>query len=234
MQLFYSNNITIDNTGSLQTTESLHCIRVLRHKTGDMIYVTDGKGKLFHAQITDYKPGECKFQIISQHTGSGKRNYYNHIAIAPTKNIDRMEWFVEKAVEIGIDEISFLKCRYSERKHINIDRITRIAESAMKQSLNTYLPKINELSDYSNFITHYHSKAKCIAICSETPVSYVTDIITAKEQSLVLIGPEGDFSNEEIQLALSHQYKPVSLGHNRLRTETAGIVTCQILASLNY
>lgn len=224
MALFYAPDIT-DNW-ELPEEEAAHSIRVLRLSVGSEIEITDGKGHFYKAEISSIAGKHCYVQAketIEQPKGWQGRV---HIAIAPTKNIDRIEWMVEKAVEIGLDEITFLNCRFSERKVVKTDRIERIVVSAMKQSLKPFKTQVNELVDFKKFIAQPTEGAKYIAHCYESEKLLLKDALQAGESATVLIGPEGDFSPEEVELAIKAGYRPVSLGNSRLRTETAGLVAC--------
>ena len=224
MALFYAPDIT-DNW-ELPEEEAAHSIRVLRLSVGSEIEITDGKGHFYKAEISSIAGKHCYVQAketIEQPKGWQGRV---HIAIAPTKNIDRIEWMVEKAVEIGLDEITFLNCRFSERKVVKTDRIERIVVSAMKQSLKPFKTQVNELVDFKKFIAQPTEGAKYIAHCYESEKLQLKDALQAGESATVLIGPEGDFSPEEVELAIKAGYRPVSLGNSRLRTETAGLVAC--------
>lgn len=232
MHLFYNSQINTP-IHTLTEDESKHCINVLRLTKGDTLYIVNGTGGFFKAIITEPHAKRCKVEIIEEVDGFGKHNYYLHVAIAPTKNIDRFEWFVEKAVEIGIDEITPIICERSERKIVKQERTEKVAVAAMKQSLKAYLPKINECIDYNLFIKQDFNGTKCIAHCIEQEKILLKNILAPALNSLILIGPEGDFSENEIQLALANNYKAVSLGNSRLRTETAGIVACNTLAFIN-
>ena len=232
MNLFYETNIL--ETLTLNEDESAHCSRVLRLKNNDIIFITDGKGNLYESEIVEINPKRTVINIINSIENFEKRNYSLHIAIAPTKNIDRIEWFVEKATEIGIDKISFLLCENSERKIIRTDRINKIVESAMKQSYKAFHPIISEMVKYENFVKNNNSKNKFIAHCENAEKQYLANIIEKSSEYLILIGPEGDFSKSEIELANSNGFQPISLGNSRLRTETAGIVACDIISIKNF
>ena len=221
MQLFYLDNP--EKEIILTTEESKHTIKVLRKKEGDILNFTDGKGGAYKAEITIADTKKCRLQIINSEQKSKQHNYHLHIAIAPTKNIDRFEWFLEKATEIGIDEITPIICSRSERKVIKTDRCNKILLSAMKQSLKYHLPKLNEAISLTNFLKRNVDGAKYIAHC-EDDNKHALKTLPKAENILILIGPEGDFSTVEIKMALENQFKPVSLGTSRLRTETAGII----------
>lgn len=229
MHLFYTPDIS-GKEYTLSEEESKHAIRVLRLDAGDEVQLVDGKGGLYKAKVTDPNPKRCKLEITKTVSEFGKKPYYIHIAVAPTKNLDRMEWFIEKAVEIGIDEISFLKCSRSERKELKLDRLEKIAVSAMKQSLKAYLPKLNELTPYKTFLAKLDSvSSSYIAHLEEGNRQDLKQIDTSGKSYCVLIGPEGDFTPEEIETALAKGIKPVTLGESRLRTETAALVACHTL-----
>ena len=230
-QLFYAPDII--DTLVLPEDESQHCARVLRLNEGDEITVTDGKGSFFSAILENVHPKHCHINITEHFPQKTLWDGTIHIAIAPTKNMDRLEWFVEKATEIGINTITCLRCRYSERREIKLQRLIKIAVSAMKQSQKATLPQINEMIDFNNFISIKHEGQKMIAHCVENQKYLIKDIYKPKDNVLILIGPEGDFSNEEIASALTAGFSPVSLGKSRLRTETAALVACHTIHILN-
>lgn len=229
--LFYQPGIQY-GSHFLDPEESRHAAKVLRKKGGDIIHITDGKGVLYTCKITDSKPDKCAFVIESSEQEKPK-NFSIHIAIAPTKNPDRTEWFVEKAIEIGVDEITFLECDNSERSTIKTERIEKLAVSAMKQSLKTTLPKIHSIRQLDKFITESDSSKKFIAYVDQSNPDQLLKVAQPKENYLVLIGPEGDFSAAELSLAIKNGFKKVALGRSRLRTETAGIVACHTLNLIN-
>ena len=221
MQLFYLEHP--EKEIILSAEESKHATKVLRKKEGDILNFTDGKGGLYKAEITLADSRKCRLEIVSSNQKEKQHNYHLHIAIAPTKNMDRFEWFLEKATEIGIDEITPIICKHSERKVIKTERCNRILLSAMKQSLKFHLPKLNEAITLKDFLKQDFEGNKYIAHCED---GYKIELSTEKkvEKTTILIGPEGDFSPTEIEMALQNQFKAVSLGTSRLRTETAGIV----------
>ncbi len=223
MQLFYQPDI--NNTKALSEEEARHCIKVLRKKQGDTINVIDGFGTFYVCKITEITKRDCKFEIVSQETEKAFP-FHLHIAIAPTKNMDRLEWFVEKCTEIGISEITFLLCDRSERKHIKLERLHKIAVSASKQSIKAKIPILNDLIKYSDFIKKDIEGTKQIAHLVDNKRDYISKSNTSDNYT-ILIGPEGDFSPKEVESALDTNYQPISLGPNRLRTETAGISACQ-------
>jgi 16S rRNA (uracil1498-N3)-methyltransferase len=195
--------------------------------------LVDGHGGFFTAEISDPNPKRCTVKVVRSELNSGLRNFRVHVAIAPTKNIERMEWFLEKATEIGIDRITPLLCRYSERKEIKTDRLEKVMVSAMKQSLKAYLPKLDPLTRFNDFIREPFDGQKFIAHCEEQHRDLLTVKILPHGNYLILIGPEGDFSSEEIETAIRAGFQPVSLGESRLRTETAGLVACHTFNLMN-
>lgn len=232
MHLFYTPDLN-DNLYTLNEIESKHCIRVLRLNMDDQIELIDGKGGFFTAKIIDSNPKKCTVEIINTKINYGKRNHYLHIAIAPTKNIDRFEWFLEKATEIGIDEITPILCEHSERKAIKPERLEKIITSAIKQSIKAYKPKLNNLTKYKDFINQNSNCVKYIAHCEENKKILLKNNYTKGENTIILIGPEGDFSPEEIKLAKQNNFTEISLGESRLRTETAGVVACHTINLIN-
>jgi 16S rRNA (uracil1498-N3)-methyltransferase len=232
MQLFYVPDISGAEV-ILNETESKHAVRVLRLKEGDDIELVDGKGGFFKARITDANPKKCQLIIIESQTEFGKKDFHLHIAIAPTKNIDRTEWFLEKCTEIGIDEVTPLLSEHSERKVIKPERLEKILVSAMKQSVKAYLPKLNELTKLSDLLEQATETKKFIAHCNEGEKPHLKNVVNPGDNVLILIGPEGDFSPEEVELALENGFEAISLGNARLRTETAGVVACHIVNLAN-
>ncbi|MCY1500437.1 Ribosomal RNA small subunit methyltransferase E [compost metagenome] len=234
MQLFY--NPTITQNGeifSFDKEESKHIIKVLRKKEGDNLYVTNGLGELFKTEITLASDSKCLVKIVSSEKSEPSK-YYLHLAVAPTKMNDRFEWFLEKATEIGISEITPIICDHSERKVIKTDRFDKIILSAMKQSLHYYLPKLNEPILFKDFIKQQKSEGlNLIAHCEETDKKSLKEVVKPNKDVTILIGPEGDFSEKEIKLALENKYIPVTLGNTRLRTETAAVVACHSVVFIN-
>tara|TARA_B100000902_G_scaffold95336_1_gene98147 strand:+ start:546 stop:1235 length:690 start_codon:yes stop_codon:yes gene_type:complete len=220
MQLFFSE-IT-DNRVNFSSDEKKHLTKVLRKKIGDEISVIDGKGYLYMARITSLEKNSSQVEIIKKEKKEKSHNYYLHIAIAPTKNINRFEWFLEKATEIGIDEITPIICQRSERKKININRCKRILVSSIKQSLKYHLPTLNEPIEFNDFVKQKLEGDKFIAHCLNKDKIKLDKSI--KNRCTVLIGPEGDFTENEINYALEKSFKATELGNSRLRTETAGII----------
>lgn len=227
MHVFYTPDI--QSRAELPEEEAAHAVRVLRLQAGDEITLTDGKGNFYRAAISTASPKRCLVDILETIPQEPLWSGHLHIAMAPTKNMDRTEWFAEKATEIGFDELTFLNCRFSERKVIKTERISKILVSAIKQSLKARLPILNEMTDFSKFVTRPFEGQKFIAHCYEGEKAFLRDKVRKGESALVLIGPEGDFSEEEVKLAIGHGFTPISLGPSRLRTETAALVACHIL-----
>lgn len=232
MHIFYTPDLS-GNTYTLDESESKHCVRVLRLDQGEEITLVDGRGGFFTAEIADPNPKRCAVKVIESVLDFGIRNFQVHIAIAPTKNIERIEWFLEKATEIGINRITPLLCRYSERKEIKADRLEKVMVSAMKQSLKAYLPQLDPLTKFNDFISQPFDGQKFIAHCDEKHRDLLKNLVVTNQNYLILIGPEGDFSSEEIELAVKAGFHPVSLGDSRLRTETAGVVACHTFNLMN-
>lgn len=232
MQLFYSTYIADDKI-ILPEEEAKHCTRVLRKKIGDEVLVTDGMGSLYTTTIIDDAVKSCVLSVNSvQHTAS-TRKYKLHIAVAPTKNTARIEWLLEKLVEIGVDEISFLVCKHSEKQHLRQDRLQRILITAMKQSLNLVLPKLNDTVPLTSFFKTVNENQRLIAWCETGQEAYLATQYRAGADVVLLIGPEGDFTEEEVKEALTSGFVPVSLGEQRFRTETAAMVAAQIIHVVN-
>lgn len=221
MQLFFLENP--NEKIVLSTDESKHISKVLRKNTKDILNFTDGKGNLFIGEITNSKERNIQIKITNKEVKKKQHDYYLHIAIAPPKNIDRFEWFLEKATEIGIDEITPIICERSERKIIKKERGKRILVSAIKQSLKYHLPKLNETIKFKDFINQEFIGSKYIAHCNYKQKKELKNIENIKK-TLILIGPEGDFTEKEIKTALENQFHSISLGESRLRTETAAII----------
>ena len=218
----------------LNEEESAHAVRALRLKAGDEISLVDGRGGLYKAQIVEIHHKHCEIEVLEHQTDYGKRPYRLHIGIAPTKNIDRFEWFIEKATEIGIDEITPLLCERSERKQVNIERLQRIMISAMKQSKKAYLPRLNEMTALGQWMDTQNSSGCCyIAHCNEGDMPSLKTAYYPGRDVAIAIGPEGDFSTHEVMKAIACGFKGISLGTSRLRTETAGIVACHCVYFMN-
>ena len=231
MQIFYTPDIAVNP--ELPEEEAGHCIRVLRLAEGDEILLTDGKGSFYEAAISRAHPKHCEVNILKSWMQPTLWNFKLHIAVAPTKNMDRLEWFAEKATEIGIDAITCLNCRFSERKDVKPARLEKILVSAMKQSQKATLPELNGMTDLRTFVSQPFEGRKFIAHCEEADKKLLKQIYHPGENALILIGPEGDFSPEEIELALQNGFEPISLGESRLRTETAALVACHTVHVLN-
>ncbi len=227
MNLFYQPDIP-EGTLHLDPEESKHAVRVLRRKNGDELRVTDGKGFFYQCRITKDDSKQCQFEIIEK-IAEAKRTYSIHIAISPTKHTDRIEWFVEKAVEIGVDQISFIECKNTERPYLKLDRLEKVAISAMKQSLKASYPVLTGLTKISDFIKKRSETGRYIAYVDHSNPDHLKDLVKRESSSLVLIGPEGDFTHQELSLAMAAGFSKVSLGTSRLRTETAGLIACHIL-----
>lgn len=227
MHVFYTPDI--QTRAELPEEEAAHAVRVLRLQAGDEVTLTDGKGNFYRAEISVASNKRCLVNILETQPQEPLWQGHLHIAMAPTKNMDRTEWFAEKATEIGFDELTFLNCRFSERKVIKTERIQKILVSAIKQSLKARLPRLNEMTDFNKFVRQPFNGQKFIAHCYEGEKPLLKDILKQGEDALVLIGPEGDFSEEEVKTAVAQGFQPVSLGRSRLRTETAALVACHIL-----
>lgn len=235
MQLFYNPDIAAqDKTATFPKDESKHIVKVLRKKAGDILDITNGLGNFYKAEITSASPSGCTVRILEV-TQENALPYKLHMAVAPTKLNDRYEWFLEKATEIGITEITPVICDHSERKVIKEDRYERILQSAMKQSLKAHIPKLNPAVTFSEFIELQKNfeGVKYIAHCEETLKYSLKQKLEPGGTNLILIGPEGDFSTSEIELALSASFTPVMLGSSRLRTETAAVVAVHSVAFTN-
>ena len=233
MQLFYNPDIQPDTTQfSFPKDESRHIVKVLRKQTGDTLNITNGKGYLFKAEITIADQKNCVVNIIET-TLQQPQPYKLHLAVAPTKMNDRYEWFLEKATEIGITSITPIICDHSERKVVKLERFNKIIQSAMKQSLSCYYPILNDPIQFKDYCNQEFSGDTFIAHCEETDKKSLKSQVLPKNEITILIGPEGDFSIKEIELAIKTNFIPVTLGHTRLRTETAAIVACHSVAFIN-
>jgi 16S rRNA (uracil1498-N3)-methyltransferase len=233
MQIFYAPDITGEQY-TLDEKESKHLIRVLRMTRGAGVRLIDGKGNLYEGIINNPDQNKCTIEITGEIKDFEKRNYRLHIAISPLKNPERFEWFVEKSVEIGIDEITPLICKNTEKPGIKSDRVNNIIISAMKQSLKAKKTILNEPSSFEDFISKDLNGIRMIAHCDySTERSKIDDIYSKNENAIILIGPEGDFSREEIDLAVKREFLPVHLGTSRLRTETAGVAACHSIYFIN-
>lgn len=225
MQLFYAH-VVEDSQAFLDAEETRHCTKTLRKKINDIISFTDGYGGLYQGRIIDFSKKNCTLEILKTIQPTDSRNFNLHLAIAPTKNINRLEWFLEKTTELGIDQISLLLCQRSERKTIRLDRLEKIILSAAKQSIKSIFPKINDLIKFKDFVAQAQATYKGIAHCNNDDLPHLKTKLQNQEEILLLIGPEGDFSLEEVKWAKQHGFEEFSLGKSRLRTETAGIAAC--------
>lgn len=235
MQLFYHPEaVQINQELAFDKDESRHIIKVLRKQTGDQLQLTNGKGAFFSSEIVAANPNKCVVKLLEAENQE-PLPYSLHLAVAPTKLNDRYEWFLEKAVEIGINEITPIFCEHSERTKIKEERFEKIILSAMKQSLKAYLPKLNKAVSFSDFIktASKSSAKKYIAHCAQGEKKSLKSELQPNQNVLILIGPEGDFALSEIELALKNNFAPVSLGNSRLRTETAAVVACHSVAFVN-
>lgn len=231
MHVFYTPDIAV--TCEMPEEEAAHCLRVLRLGVGDEMMLTDGKGCFYKAVISAATGKRCQVKVTETIEQEPLWNGHLHLAMAPTKNMDRIEWLAEKATEIGFDELSFLNCRYSERKVIKTERVEKIVVSAVKQSLKARKPVVNEMMDFARFVKQDFAGQKFIAHCNEGEKPLLKEILVPGEDALVLIGPEGDFSPEEVKLAESLGFRSISLGKSRLRTETAALVSVHIMNLFN-
>lgn len=231
MHVFYTPEIAVNP--ELPEEEAAHCLRVLRLTVGDEVMLTDGKGLFYKAVISAATGKRCQVKVVESIEQEPFWNGHLHLAMAPTKNMDRVEWFAEKATEIGFNELSFLNCRFSERKVIKTERIEKIVVSAVKQSLKAYKPVVNEMMDFSRFMEKDFSGQKFIAHCYEGEKPLLKDVLVPGQDALVLIGPEGDFSMEEVQKAKAAGFRAISLGKSRLRTETAALVAVHTMNLFN-
>lgn len=244
IRYFYAPDIL--RSDELPEEEAVHCLRVLRLQPGELIHLTDGCGRFYLAEITVVTNKRCCFKILEEQVLDKEWRGHLHLAVAPTKNIDRIEWLAEKATEIGFDELSFLNCRFSERKVVKTERIDKILVSAMKQSHKVFKPVLNEVRTFEDFLSRDFGGQKFIAHCydeadilRETKTDadkmmdggkpFLLDVLDPKEDAMVLVGPEGDFSVEEVRKALEKGFRSVSLGRSRLRTETAALVAVHLM-----
>lgn len=234
MQLYFIDTVSVPLPCpvTLGNEESFHCIKVLRMRAGDPIHITDGCGNLFEGEILGQDARSCPVMLHSVIHEYGKRPFRLHMAVAPTKNMARFEWFLEKATEIGIDEITPLICEHSERVQIRTDRLKKLVVSAVKQSVKTYLPVLNEPVKMEDFIKMNHPPARFVAYVEEKQTLHLKSAYQSGDCT-VLIGPEGDFSPGEMQSAVKYGFIPVSLGPSRLRTETAALVACHTINIAN-
>jgi 16S rRNA (uracil1498-N3)-methyltransferase len=230
MRIFYTTHI-LGNEAFLEAEEARHCTQVLRMREGEELALVDGKGGFYQGVLSAIGKRECRVTITSDEQDFGKRPFRVHIAVAPTKNMSRWEWMLEKATEIGVDQVTPLLSKRSERAHVRHDRLEKIAVSAMKQCMQAYLPLISEPMDFEELVTRAAYPQQFIPHCLPGEKTHLSQNCEPGKDVLILIGPEGDFTPEEIELALSHDFQPVSLGPTRLRTETAGLVA---LAAVHF
>lgn len=236
MHLFYTPEIESHHkTFLLSEEESKHAVRVLRLQPGNYIYLVDGKGGFYKTEIVDAHPKRTSLQVLEVKTAYGAVPYRLHMVVAPTKNMDRLEWFLEKATEVGVQEFTPIICEHSERKEVKIERLEKVAISAMKQSLKAYLPKIYPAVSFSKFIAQAKewNYFKGVAHCVDAEKKYISSAFEKQSNYILLIGPEGDFSEKEISQALDAGFIPISLGDSRLRTETAALAAVLEISLLN-
>jgi len=233
MQIFYAPDITGD-TYTLDQKESKHLIRVLRMTKGADVRLIDGKGNLYEGIISAPDQNKCSIDILREIRDFEKRNYKLHIAISPLKNPERFEWFIEKSVEIGIDEITPLLCKNTEKPGIKSERVNNLIISAMKQSLKANKTILNKPTSFKDFVSKDLEGIRMIAHCDDSiGRNKISDVYSKNEDSIILIGPEGDFSREELDSAFNWDYIPIHLGQSRLRTETAGVAACHSIYFIN-
>jgi len=233
MQLFYNPNLDYSiSQFTFPAEESKHIVKVLRKKEGDRLHITNGKGYLFEAEILTANLKRCKAQVVSNKKIHQKMHWF-HMVVSPTKANDRFEWFLEKATEIGVNEITPIFCERSERKTVKKDRLERVIQSAMKQSNRVYLPKLNDAISYDEFLEKENKGLLFIAHCEKDEKMDLKRRVAPDKDITILIGPEGDFSHDEIRSAYEKGFIPVSLGEYRLRTETAAIVACSTVNLIN-
>ena len=234
MQLFYAPEISLPRY-TLPEEESKHCVRVLRMTVGDELHLTDGKGNMYRCKVVSDNVKRCEVEVVETWPEYERMSYGLTMCVAPTKNIDRFEWFLEKATEIGISEVYPLECDHSERRQIKLEREEKVITAAVKQSLKAYHPVLHDLTSVRDIIAMDFEGEKYIAHCDssfgERP--YLGNLVKKGANTLILIGPEGDFSKEEINFALQNGFKAISLGRERLRTETAAVVATTIVATIN-
>jgi RNA methyltransferase, RsmE family len=232
MHIFYTNQIN-GSIATLSEEESIHCARVLRLNCGDRVNLIDGAGGFYLGEVTEAHPKHSTVSILETTTEYGIRPYSLHVAIAPTKNIDRFEWFLEKAVEIGVDEITPILCDRSERKDVKLDRSFRVVLAAAKQSMHAYLPRVNPMTPFKQLMAMDNDGSRAIAYCEGDARPLLHHWLKPGASCTVLVGPEGDFSPAEVELAFGKNFTAVSLGSSRLRTETAGVMAAAALSLLN-
>lgn len=232
MHLFYTPDIK-DMVYTLNPEESKHCVRVLRLAEGEAVSLVDGRGNWYNGVITLADAKGCRVECREKIENHGRRDFRLHLAVAPTKNIDRTEWMLEKCTEMGIDEITMLNTCHSERKVVKDERLEKVIVAAMKQSLKAHLPQLNPMTGFKSFVASCRETHKFIAHCNEGEKKRLDELYCIGNDVVILIGPEGDFSEEEVEIARQSGFIPVSLGESRLRTETAGIVACHSINFMN-
>ena len=234
MQLFYAPEITLP-LYTLSEEESKHCVRVLRMKRGDELHITDGRGNMYRCKVVDDNAKRCTVEVVHTTPNYEPLAYELVMAVAPTKNIDRYEWFLEKATEVGISEVYPLECDHSERRQIKAEREEKVITAAVKQSLKAYHPTLHDMTRFRDVVTMPFEGQKFIAHCNDDlgEREYLGKLVEKGGRSLILIGPEGDFSEEEITFALNNGFKAISLGKERLRTETAALIATVITSTIN-
>ena len=234
MQLFYAPDITLPEY-TLTEEESRHAIKVLRLKTGDTLHITDGVGNLHLCRLISDSAKHCTVRVVESKSEFEKRNYSLTMAVAPTKNIDRYEWFLEKATEIGVDNFVALESEHSERRVIKVEREMKVITAAVKQSLKAYHPTLEDMTDFKKFVSRPFAGRKFIAHCGEAvkSKSYLASTLNAGENAVILIGPEGDFSAEEVRAAVENGFEEITLGTQRFRTETAAVMAVAMVAIKN-
>lgn len=234
MQLFYAPDMTLPQY-KLSSEEAKHAIKVLRLGVGDMLHITDGRGNLHHCRVTEITNHNCTVAVESTVAEFEKRGYNLTMAVAPTKNIDRFEWFLEKATEIGVDTFIALESAHSERRVVKPEREQKVITSAVKQSLKAYHPQFEDMTPFKKLVTQHFDGRKFIAHCGQAVVEkkYLASTLLVGENALILIGPEGDFSPEEVRLAVENGFEEITLGTQRLRTETAAVMAVAMVAIRN-
>mgnify|MGYP003445039470 FL=1 len=234
MKLFFAPEITLPQY-TLPEEESKHCIRVLRMRVGDELHLTDGKGNMYRCKVVSDNVKHCVVEVVETTAEYEKMSYRLVMAVAPTKNIDRFEWFLEKATEVGVSEVYPLECDHSERRQIKDEREEKVITSAVKQSLKAYHPILHPLTRFKDVVKLPFEGDKFIAHCNDAmgDKEYLGKLIKKGGDTLILIGPEGDFSEEEITFALENGFKAISLGKERLRTETAAVVATVVTSTIN-
>lgn len=233
MHLFYTPDIKEEHY-VLSPEESKHCVKVLRLQEGDRVALVDGKGGFYTGEIVVAGVKQCEVKVVRKIEDYGKRSFRFHLAIAPTKNMDRIEWMLEKCTEIGTEEFTMLNTAHSERRIVKEERLEKVIVAAMKQSLKAYRPRLNPVTDFKRFVSYCEEEQKFIAHCHEAEKKRLDEVYRPGTDAVILIGPEGDFSEEEVELARQAGFVEITLGESRLRTETAGIVACHSVNFMNH